>query len=92
MVFERGPRAFIEGAIQLIREHVVQGSSMLFFGNSASAHVSERIAILTSLRCSLAIFFSQVSSFNSVEQHTMVLPIYESILYLTCSYMSYLPG
>ncbi|KAF3454035.1 hypothetical protein FNV43_RR04481 [Rhamnella rubrinervis] len=60
MVFERGPWAFIDGTIQLIREYVAEGSFMQQLSDSASTHIHERIAILTSLRCSLATFLAQV--------------------------------
>ncbi|CAN6560312.1 unnamed protein product [Malus baccata var. baccata] len=60
MVLERGPHAFIEGAIQLIRGCIAEGSSIQSISLSASAHISERITILTSLRCSLATFLAQV--------------------------------
>ncbi|KAJ9699022.1 hypothetical protein PVL29_007875 [Vitis rotundifolia] len=60
MIFERGPRAFITGTVQFIRESVAQGSSLQLLSQSASAHISERITILTSLRYSLATFLAQV--------------------------------
>ncbi|XP_059665453.1 protein DGS1, mitochondrial [Cornus florida] len=63
MICERGPLAFFGGTIQLIREYVAEGSSMdamEHLCHSASAHISERIAILTSLRYSLATFLAQV--------------------------------
>ncbi|XP_057955814.1 protein DGS1, mitochondrial [Malania oleifera] len=59
MIFERGPWAFIDGMLQLIRECVVKGSSLHLY-HSASAQISERISILTSLRYSLATFLAQV--------------------------------
>ncbi|BFG30205.1 hypothetical protein CerSpe_164790 [Prunus speciosa] len=60
MVLERGPQAFIEGTIQLIHGCVAEGSSIKNICLSASAHISERIAILTNLRCSLATFLAEV--------------------------------
>lgn len=60
MIFERGPRAFITRTVQFIRESVAQGSSLQLLSQSASAHISERITILTSLRYSLATFLAQV--------------------------------
>ena len=60
MIFERGPRAFVNGTVQFIRECVGQGSSLQPLSQSASAHISERITILTSLRYSLATFLAQV--------------------------------
>ncbi|KAF3455254.1 hypothetical protein FNV43_RR05702 [Rhamnella rubrinervis] len=41
--------AFIDGTIQLIREYVAEGSFMQQLSHSASTHIHERIAILTSL-------------------------------------------
>lgn len=60
MVLERGPQAFIEGTIQLIHDCIAEGSSIKNICLSASAHISERIAILTNLRCSLATFLAEV--------------------------------
>ncbi|XWS52643.1 hypothetical protein CRYUN_Cryun11dG0088500 [Craigia yunnanensis] len=59
MIFERGPRAFVNGSVQLMRESVTDGSAMLHLSNSASAYISERIAVLSSLRCSLAAFLAE---------------------------------
>ncbi|XP_057459541.1 protein DGS1, mitochondrial-like [Actinidia eriantha] len=61
LIFERGPRAFIEGTVRLIRECVVEGSGMQNICHSASANISERITVLTSLRYYLATFLAQVS-------------------------------
>lgn len=60
MIFERGPRAFIDGTVQLIRECVAEGSSMQHLCHSASAHISERITMLTKLRYSIATFLAEV--------------------------------
>ncbi|KAE8037586.1 hypothetical protein FH972_010164 [Carpinus fangiana] len=60
MIFERGPRAFINGTVQLIRECAAEGSSMQQLSHSASHHISERIAILSCLRCALAMFLAQI--------------------------------
>ncbi|XP_062082353.1 protein DGS1, mitochondrial [Humulus lupulus] len=59
MLFERGPRALCDGTIQLIRESVTEGSSMQHISHSASAHISDRIAVLSSLQCCLATFLAQ---------------------------------
>ncbi|KAL6175027.1 hypothetical protein ACLB2K_051670 [Fragaria x ananassa] len=59
MVLERGPQAFVEGSIQLLRGSDGEGSSMQNMCLSASAHISERIAVLTSLRSALATFLAQ---------------------------------
>ncbi|KAG5566353.1 hypothetical protein RHGRI_002075 [Rhododendron griersonianum] len=60
LLFERGPRAFIHGTIRLVRECVVEGSGMQNLSRSASAHISERITVLTTLRYHLATFLAQV--------------------------------
>ncbi|XP_059430328.1 protein DGS1, mitochondrial [Corylus avellana] len=60
MIFERGPRAFIDGTVQLIRESVAEGSSMQQLCHSASHHISERIAVLSCLRSALAMFLAQI--------------------------------
>lgn len=62
MIFERGPRAFVNGSVQLMREAVTDGSAMQNLSHSSSAYISERIAVLSSLRCSLAAFLAQVCS------------------------------
>ena len=62
MIFERGPRAFVNGSVQLMRESVTDGSAMQHLSNSASAYISERIAVLSALRCSLAAFLAEVCS------------------------------
>ncbi|XP_010244420.1 PREDICTED: protein DGS1, mitochondrial isoform X2 [Nelumbo nucifera] len=60
MVFERGPQAFIDGTFQLIRGCFTEGSSIQHLCYSAAAQISERIAVLTSLRYCLATFLAQV--------------------------------
>ncbi|GFY80504.1 dgd1 suppressor 1 [Actinidia rufa] len=60
LIFERGPRAFIEGTVRLIRECVVEGSGMQNICHSASANISEKITVLTSLRFYLATFLAQI--------------------------------
>lgn len=62
MVCERGPKAFVEGTTQLFSE----GLSTQHLFQSASAHISERIAVLSTLRCALATFLAQVSSYQSL--------------------------
>ncbi|KAL5766206.1 hypothetical protein ACOSP7_016823 [Xanthoceras sorbifolium] len=56
MLCERGPKAFLNGTAQLFRE----GFSMQHLYRSSSAHISERIAVLTTLRYSLATFLAQL--------------------------------
>jgi hypothetical protein len=48
--------------VQLVRGCVAEGSSMQHLCHSASSHISERITVLTSLRCALATFLAQVCS------------------------------
>lgn len=60
MIFERGPRAFIDGTVQLIRDCVSEGSGIEKLCTSASTHIYERINILRSLRYSMATFLAEV--------------------------------
>ncbi|KAF5756534.1 putative nuclear control of ATP synthase 2 [Helianthus annuus] len=60
MVFERGPRAFLDGSGQLLHDYLFHGTGMQSLSSTASAHISERISVLTSLRYSLATFLAQV--------------------------------
>lgn len=59
MMFERGPRAFLDGSVKIVREYAA-GSSTQHICHSASVYISERIMVLTSLRYSLASFLAQV--------------------------------
>ncbi|KAK4408350.1 protein DGS1, mitochondrial [Sesamum angolense] len=59
MICERGPSAFINGTVQLIRDCLADGSSMQKLYCSASSHISERISVLTSLRYYLAAFLAK---------------------------------
>ncbi|XP_077218098.1 dgd1 suppressor 1 [Tasmannia lanceolata] len=60
MIFERGPRAFIEGTIQLIRGCVTDGTPMQRLCHSALTMISDRIAVLTHLQYCLATFLAEV--------------------------------
>ncbi|XAR52278.1 hypothetical protein NMG60_11020252 [Bertholletia excelsa] len=60
LIFERGPRAFFNGTVQLLRECIAEGSGIQNLCHSASAHIYERITFLTSLRYYLATFLAQV--------------------------------
>ncbi|KDP34558.1 hypothetical protein JCGZ_11108 [Jatropha curcas] len=60
MIFERGPRAFINGTVQLLQECIAQGPSMQHICQSASAYISERLTVLTALRRVLATFLAEV--------------------------------
>ncbi|KAE8673641.1 Dgd1 suppressor 1 isoform 2 [Hibiscus syriacus] len=59
MIFERGPQSFVNGSVQLMREAFTEGLAMQNLSHSASVYISERIAVLSSLRCSLAAFLAQ---------------------------------
>lgn len=65
MICERGPYAFIDGTVQLIRDSLTEGSSMQKLHCSASSYISERISVLTSLRFFMASFLAKVRYFNS---------------------------
>ncbi|OWM73562.1 protein DGS1, mitochondrial isoform X2 [Punica granatum] len=60
MLFERGPRAFIDSSIKLVKDSVREGYSIQQLCHSASSHISQRITILNGLRCALATFLAQV--------------------------------
>ncbi|KAG8371056.1 hypothetical protein BUALT_Bualt13G0047200 [Buddleja alternifolia] len=60
MICERGPYAFINGTVQMIRDCLADGSSIQKLHCSASSHISERISVLNSLRYSLATFLAKV--------------------------------
>ncbi|GAU21660.1 hypothetical protein TSUD_251440 [Trifolium subterraneum] len=60
MICERGPRAFIGETVNLLRGRAAQSSSLQNLCESASGYVNERVTILSSLRCSLAIFLAQI--------------------------------
>ncbi|XP_012838461.1 PREDICTED: uncharacterized protein LOC105958996 isoform X2 [Erythranthe guttata] len=60
MICERGPCAFINGTLQLIRDCLADGSSMQKLHCSASSYISERISVLASLRYCLATFLAKV--------------------------------
>ncbi|XP_056166152.1 protein DGS1, mitochondrial isoform X2 [Syzygium oleosum] len=60
MIFERGPLAFVDETVRLLQQSVAEGYSSQHLCRSASAHISERITILTYLRCSLASFLAEV--------------------------------
>ena len=60
MIFERGPRAFIDETVKLLCGLTVQGSSTQNLSQSASDYIGERVGFLNSLRYSLATFLAQV--------------------------------
>lgn len=60
MIFERGPQAFLNGTAQLLKDCLSERSAIEQLCQYASAHIFERIVVLTTLRCSLATFLAQV--------------------------------
>ncbi|KAL5125671.1 Protein DGS1, mitochondrial [Glycine soja] len=60
MIFERGPRAFIDETVKLLRGLTAQGSSTQNLSQSASDYIDERVGFLSSIRYSLATFLAQV--------------------------------
>ncbi|KAL3518787.1 hypothetical protein ACH5RR_021376 [Cinchona calisaya] len=60
MVCERGPNAFVNGIIQLLRDSLAKNSGIQQLYCSASSYMSERIIVLTNLRYFLAAFLAQV--------------------------------
>lgn len=60
MIFERGPRAFLDGSFLFMREFVREGSALQHLCHSVSSQISEKITILSSLRYALASFLTQV--------------------------------
>lgn len=60
MVFERGPLAFIEGTIHLVREFITEGSPMQRLANAADSQISERVTILTTVQRHLATLLAEI--------------------------------
>ncbi|KAI9086835.1 hypothetical protein K1719_031158 [Acacia pycnantha] len=60
MILERGPRAFIDETIHLLRGREAHGSSIQLLSQSASVYINERVTVLSNLRYSLATFLAQV--------------------------------
>lgn len=60
LIFERGPRAFFDEIVKLLRGGAAQGSSIQNLCQSASQFINERVTVLSSLRYSLATFLAQV--------------------------------
>ncbi|XP_054819441.1 protein DGS1, mitochondrial [Prosopis cineraria] len=60
MIIERGPRAFIDETVQLLRGREAHGSSVQQLGHSATVYINERVTVLSTLRYSLATFLAQV--------------------------------
>ncbi|KAL2973257.1 hypothetical protein AAZX31_14G036800 [Glycine max] len=68
MIFERGPRAFIDETVKLLCGLTVQGSSTQNLSQSASDYIGERVGFLNSLRYSLATFLAQVQVYMEVDK------------------------
>lgn len=60
MVFERGPLAFIEGTIGLVRGFITEGSPMQRLANAAASQISERVTILTTVQRNLATLLAEI--------------------------------
>ncbi|XP_019197847.1 PREDICTED: protein DGS1, mitochondrial isoform X2 [Ipomoea nil] len=60
MICGRGPCAFFNGTVQLIRDYVSDGSGKQHTYGLASSYISERINVLSSLRYCLATFLAQI--------------------------------
>lgn len=60
MVFERGPLAFIEGTIDLVRRFITEGSPMQRLANAAAFQISERVTILTTVQRNLATLLAEI--------------------------------
>ncbi|KAJ6904793.1 protein DGS1 [Populus alba x Populus x berolinensis] len=60
MIFERGPHAFLGGTAQVLRQSIIDGWSMQHLSQFASAYISERIVVLSNLRCAIATFLAEV--------------------------------
>uniref|UniRef100_A0A803KMH6 Uncharacterized protein n=1 Tax=Chenopodium quinoa TaxID=63459 RepID=A0A803KMH6_CHEQI len=60
MMFERGPRALIGETVEFVRNFIAEDSSFQTLCHSASGFISERVSVLDSIRCALAVFLSQV--------------------------------
>lgn len=61
MVFERGPVAFVDESVKLVRKGLSEEDSALqHLCQSSSSHMSDRMRVLMELRSSLASFLAQV--------------------------------
>ncbi|KAL2941363.1 Protein DGS1 mitochondrial, partial [Bienertia sinuspersici] len=60
MLFERGPRALIGEMVEFVQNFIAEDSSFQILCHSASGFISERVAVLDSIRCALATFLAQV--------------------------------
>lgn len=83
MIFERGPRDFIHETVKLLRGRAAEGSSLENLCQSASDYINERVTVLSSLRCSLAIFLAQVCFLWLIV--SLCLSVYLSYMNTNCS-------
>ncbi|CAF2119371.1 unnamed protein product [Brassica napus] len=62
MVFERGPVAFVDESVKLVRKGLSEeeDSAMQHLCQSSSSHMSDRMRVLMELRSSLAYFLAQL--------------------------------
>ena len=60
MLFERGPRALVDGTVELVRNFIAEDSSFRILCHSASELISERVTVLDSLQRMLAEFLAKV--------------------------------
>jgi nuclear-control-of-ATPase protein 2 len=64
MMFERGPRAFVEATCQTLTTLRSNGSPSKYLLDSASDMVSTKLAALTSMQHCLAVFLAEVCYSN----------------------------
>ncbi|KAG2334232.1 hypothetical protein Bca52824_005412 [Brassica carinata] len=60
MVFERGPVAFVDESVKLVRKSLGEDSAMQHLCQSSSSHMFDRMRVLMELRSSLASFLAQL--------------------------------
>ncbi|WCJ20566.1 dgd1 suppressor 1 [Euphorbia peplus] len=60
IICERGPQAFIDGTTRLLHESLSKDHTMQTICQYASSYISERVAVLSILRRSLATFLAEV--------------------------------
>lgn len=81
MIFERGPRAFLDGSFLFMREFVREGSALQHLCHSVSSQISEKITILSSLRYALASFLTQVCLMLFVASYDGCLVTFSQIVF-----------
>ena len=73
MIFERGPRAFVEAAWQTLTRLKSNGSPVPHLLHSASDMVSTKLAVLTSMQHCLAAFLAEVCLIKCDYQYQMLM-------------------